>query len=303
MPAETVEVIRHHHRERMFAMEQRKRSDLALMAFLRTALGWRKDGDADANKYAATRAQQLVKIGEQLVKEAGKPEEKRKEVAGVQDEDFAALRPIITASIMAREPFDSVEASATKQLEKLAKTLPVWPWVDAIKGFGAVGLATIVAEAGDLSNYSNPAKLWKRMGVGLAKDGGGQFVRQGGLSKSASADLWTEHGYNRQRRSRMFVIGDSLLKTNGDGEYRALYLERKEYERAKAEAEGLKVVPAAKIPRGKQAEYRSDGHIHRRAQRYMEKRLLRDLWRAWREAKGRKEPTGHLPPAEAIAAE
>ena len=27
----------------------------------------------------------------------------------------------------------------------------------------------------------------------------------------------------------------------------------------------------------------SDGHVHRRAQRYMEKRLLKDLWQAWKE--------------------
>jgi hypothetical protein len=28
-------------------------------------------------------------------------------------------------------------------------------------------LAIIIAEAGDLAGYSNPARLWKRLGVGL----------------------------------------------------------------------------------------------------------------------------------------
>lgn len=28
----------------------------------------------------------------------------------------------------------------------------------------------------------------------------------------------------------------------------------------------------------------TDGHIHNRSKRYMEKRFLRDLWRAWRAA-------------------
>jgi hypothetical protein len=43
------------------------------------------------------------------------------------------------------------------------------------------------------------------------------------------------------------------------------------------------VCPAAKIPAKNKELYRSDGHVHNRAKRYMEKRLIRDLWRAWRD--------------------
>lgn len=97
------------------------------------------------------------------------------------------------------------------------------------------------------------------MGVALV-DG----IRQGGLSKTASKDDWIDHGYNRQRRSRMWNIGDALIKSNRDGRYRTIYLARKEYEITRdPEMQPIKA--------------------HRRAQRYMEKRLLRDLWRAWRD--------------------
>ena len=48
-----------------------------------------------------------------------------------------------------------------------------------------------------------------------------------------------------------------------DSPYRTLYLERKEYEKAKAPD----LPPMAH---------------HRRAQRYMEKRLLKHLWQQWR---------------------
>jgi hypothetical protein len=43
----------------------------------------------------------------------------------------------------------------------------------------------------------------------------------------------------------------------------------------------------------------SDMHSHLRAQRCMEKRLLRDLWRAWRRAKVivAERPMEHVPAA------
>ena len=40
--------------------------------------------------------------------------------------------------------------------------------------------------------------------------------------------------------------------------------------------------PAAKIPKGKASQYRSEGHIHKLAERYMEKRQLKHLWQIWR---------------------
>lgn len=139
-----------------------------------------------------------------------------------------------------------------KTLEKLALQLPVWAWVKPINGFGKLGLAQIVAEAGDLSNYANPGKLWKRMGLAVID---GQAQRR--VSGAAALD----HNYAPERRSLMYCIGDSLIKK--DNPYRALYLERKAYEETKT-PDATKML------------------WHRRAQRYMEKRLLRDLWRAWR---------------------
>lgn len=270
----TIEAITGQHRRRVFAMEQRKRADLALGSFLRLALGWSKALPEDERKSISAKAQTLIKLGEEETKAArrGKP-------FSTDDADYLDWRDMIGASISARAPFDAVEKDATKAMERLARELPVWPWAEGVRGFGPVSLAIIVAEAGDLSSYPEKGHLWKRMGVAVL-DG----VRQGGLSKTASKDAWIAHGYNRQRRSRMWNIGDALVKGNGDGEYRTAYLARKEYERERAEAAGLTVAPAAKIPKGRAAEFMSDGHIHRRAQRYMEKRLLRDLWQEWRRA-------------------
>jgi hypothetical protein len=182
---------------------------------------------------------------------------------------LAACQPFF----IARDTLEAERKATEKAMAKQVKTLPVYPWAKATMGFGDLGLAQIVGECGDLSIYSNPAKVWKRMGLAVI---GGERQR-----RVTGADA-IEHGYSPSRRSIIWNIGDSMIKCSAS-EYRALYLERKETEKAKAEAEGLTVVPAAKIPAKTKDAYRSEGHVHARAKRYMEKRLLRNLWRAWRD--------------------
>jgi len=75
----------------------------------------------------------------------------------------------------------------------------------------------------------------------------------------------------------MFCLGDAMIKqTRKDNPYRTIYLERKELEKTK------------------DADARPIVH-HRRAQRYMEKRMLLDLWEAWNEAQGKLKPINTLP--------
>jgi hypothetical protein len=171
--------------------------------------------------------------------------------------------------LQSRSLINEQRMAAEKEMAKMAKTLPVWPWVESIRGFGAMSLAGIVGEAGDLSNYSNPAKLWKRMGLA---------VINGERQRKVKTDKAMEMGYSPPRRSLVWNLGDTMLKgtvrkvKDDDGEdtgertalneYGQIYLDRKAYERPRVE---------------------SDGHAHNRAKRYMEKRLLRDLWRAWRD--------------------
>lgn len=285
--AEIIAQIRYHHRQRVFVMEQRKRMDLALGSFLRLQLGWRKDGDEAANKRARDLAATLIELGEYEV--AGK-------IRISEEPAWHEWRELILASVSARRPFDAVEADATKEMERLAKALPVWQWAEPISGFGARSLAVIVAEAGDLSAYPKKGHLWKRMGVAVI-DG----RRQGGLSKGAKADDWIEHGYNRMRRSRLFVIGDVMVKSKSV--YRDVYLKRLVVEHAKAVERGLtpstttkatveswqnRGLPELVLVRKATEQHIGAGHLANRARRYMEKRLLKDLWQAWK--RGSTEP-------------
>jgi hypothetical protein len=249
---DTINAIISQYRERRFGMEQRKRSDLAVGAFLRMALGWRKDMPEKERKVIATEAARIAKSPEGTKWEA-----------------------IVASQIASRGPFEALEKAALKELVKLAESLPVWEsFGKDIRGFGAASLAAIVAEAGDLNNYSSVPKLWKRMGLAVMGD-----FRQGGLPKGAGADAWIAHGYNKMRRSAMWNIGDTMCKgqirkvkdeageDTGErtslGYYGQVYLDRKAYELAREP--DMQPMQA-----------------HRRAQRYMEKRLLKHLWQAWR---------------------
>ena len=147
-----------------------------------------------------------------------------------------------------------------KQMEQLARQLPLQDFVAETRGFGLLSYAQIIAECGDLSNYANPAKLWARMGMGLAPDGATVY-----------------EGRSPTRRAIMYCIGDCLIKAGGS--FKALYNERKVYEATK---------PPCRKPfkNGDECFDAETGacrpkHLHNRAKRYMEKRLLRELWRQW----------------------
>lgn len=250
-PADTIARIRHWHRQRCAAMDARKILDLQCGAKLRVFLGWSKSLPDAERKAIAERAADMIATGE----------------AGEYTEFVAAFA-------VGRKPFEAIEKQAVKEMEALAATLPAWTaFGESVRGFGLASLAVIVAEAGDLSLYANPGKLWKRMGLAVMGD-----VRQGGLGANASKEDWIAHGYNRQRRSRVWNIGDALIKGNRGGEYRTVYLQRKEYELARDP--DMKPIKA-----------------HRRAQRYMEKRLLRNLWSAWRRAIADAKPNVEMPAA------
>jgi hypothetical protein len=107
----------------------------------------------------------------------------------------------------------------------------------------------------------------------------GKSARTWRIEGGLTADDWTWFGYKPARRSEMWNRAPSLIKQqiskvldeNGEdtgeriatGPYGEAYLNRKKYE----------------IERNPEI---SKIHAHNRAQRYMEKRLLKHLWQAWR---------------------
>lgn len=160
--------------------------------------------------------------------------------------------------------FHPCYAPVEKDFTAAVVLLPIWTdWCAPIRGISAYGLGRLLAETGDLWWYPSVAKVWKRFGVGLWE--GERQRRKQGMSEVEAKAM----AYNPRRRSVLYIAQDNLIKQNKatdgtPGVYRQLYLDRK-------------IVEALKAPDLPKMAW------HRRAGRYMVKRFLRDLWRAWRQ--------------------
>ena len=180
--------------------------------------------------------------------------EARKIIDGVrgdkngETEKGVALAPLIRTVSLSRDEFFAMEKGLEKEMVRLATQLPVAPWLNRTdqRGFGMLSLAIIIGEAGNLSDYDNPGKLWKLMGcapieskgaVRMASSWRSRKKHNGGLTSAE----WEDAGYSPRRRSVMYVIAESLLKGNGErtanpdtgrkampaGPYRLRYVQKK----------------------------------------------------------------------------
>lgn len=185
---------------------------------------------------------------------------------GADDAYAIMARDWVEPFMHARGHLESSRKLVEKNMAKLAKTLPIVAWVEEIHGFGIASLAALIGEAGDLSNYPTHSHLWKRLGLA---------VIDGGRQRNVSGVDALKHGYCASRRSVVWNIGQCVFKAQSQrvdketgeitaeaGHYRQVYDARKAYEADRVE---------------------SKAHAHNRAMRYMEKRLIRDLWKAWRQ--------------------
>lgn len=236
-------VIRGHQRRRVATMKAQLRIGNQVKALVRAGLGSRPG-------LSETERVRIRKTAAKIIKQVLAGESVTPEHASIA----AEVAPFCLAAKQASAPFDALKKQVESVMVETAAALPVAAWVASVRGFGLLGLAIVVGEAGDLSKYANPGKLWKRLGLAPA-----------GCYRMTCADGSEANAIPRRRRSAIWTVGDSLLKGNADGPYRAAYLERKAYEHARDPV-------------------MTKMHAHRRAQRYAEKRLLRDLWRAWRDA-------------------
>jgi len=196
---------------------------------------------------------------------------------------YQKLGYIAEPGVQLMKPFLLAQKATEKEILRRVRMLPIWiEWASAIHGLGVLGIGLLLAETGDLLNYPTKGHLWKRMGLAVLNG-----VRQGGLPYGeASNQEWIEHGYSKLRRNVVWTLSESILK-HPASPYNVMFQRRREQETAAAVARGLTVVAAADWQRGA-ANVISKMHINNRARRYMEKRLLYDMWRHWRRLERRK---------------
>jgi hypothetical protein len=157
-------------------------------------------------------------------------------------------------------PYEKYREALESEMRTVAESLPAYSWIKSIRGAGSLGLAIIVGESGDLSSYPNHRHLWKRLGLAPPE-----------AYRKPTLDGKTALLIPRQRRSAIWTIADSLMKSGG--EYYEIYIARKRYELAGHPEFARKDTGDGKL--------HASAHCDKRAKRFAEKLFIRDLWMSW----------------------
>ena len=175
----------------------------------------------------------------------------------------AACLPIIVNTIVSRAGWDAMRLDAERRMREIARSFLVYERCAAVAGFGDLGLACIIAEAGnDLTTYPHYYHLWKRLGLAPFR---GKAMSRFKASELTKAE-WSEQGYSPMRRGRMAGdVGAALFFAKGKNAYGAVYTRRREQ-------------TALTHPDWTLAHSDAD------ARRIMLKALVEDVWRWWQEA-------------------
>lgn len=168
--------------------------------------------------------------------------------------DDPILEAVLMPYMAALEPLEAEIRTKGREMARLVRPMPIWTeWAAGVLGLGEVSLGQLIGEARyPIESYRSHSALWKRFGLAVEMGEIQKLMAYRGGKEAAIAA-----GYNPQRRSIIHVVGSCLLRLKND-RYSRIYAERKDYEMAR---EGMSKLRA-----------------HNRAMRYMEKRLLRDLW-------------------------
>lgn len=168
-------------------------------------------------------------------------------------EENPLLIQILEPLRIAMVPLEESKEAYEKDLKQLAKQHPLYEFVTSVRGLSDISFVSIIGEAGrPITDYRSVAAFWKRMGVAVI-DGERQ-------RKHTNELLAIKHGYSPQRRSYSYVIQENMLKAQKpDDEYRQVY-------------DNYKTLQQEKYPENKPIV------AHKRAMRYMVKRLLKHIW-------------------------
>lgn len=154
--------------------------------------------------------------------------------AVVKGEQTHPMQDVIMAHHLAITDLERTKDVLEKEMVACSEKLPIAQWVSRSeqRGFGLLFLAIVIGETGDLANYANPAKVWRRLGCAPFKSvvttSTGELREQvamgatwrSGREGKLSAEQWAEFGYSPRRRSIAYLIGKNLWMQNQSGPYR-----------------------------------------------------------------------------------
>lgn len=201
------------------------------------------------------------------------------------------MKGLVESSLLGVAGFSENLDQFDKKLIASAKKLPVAPWVEEPeqKGFGIKSLGMIIGETGDLANYSNPGKVWRRLGLAPYDNGKKNLMGatwRGGKEGTLTNAQWIEFGYSPKRRSVMFIIGECLIKQRGTP-YRARYDQAREKaierhpEWIRCICDGTGKTATGKVCSNCKGKGTVTKRVHYHAMLLASKLLVKNLWKAW----------------------
>jgi hypothetical protein len=253
---------------RKFVIKAEVRITNMVTALLARALGYNPH-EKEAGEKIWKRAQAAIKR-----EFSGKdPSPDDAEAIQILGADIGAMRSALQPIKVRRDEIES-------DMIRLARLVPLGTFIEETRGFDLIGLAVIVGEAGNLSNYPNVAKLWRRLGYGMAKGHEAKAYSTWRLEGGLDADDWTSAGYSPKRLGQIYgVVTVPLFMSKAKNKYGEVYTRRRAH-------------TAVTHPDW------TKGHSDNDARRVMTKALLADLWSAWRRAMEILETTACVPSAE-----
>ena len=265
-------------RQRRAAMKLRIMLENGTTAFVASMIGYSANMDDKKRKKVFSDAQKMVK----RIDEDDHTADNETSDEGEHRSDIdRAVAPLVRITFSSRSKFADYEKRLLAKMTKLAGQLPVAAWFDHPdrRGIKLTMLATIVGEAGNLSDYPNPAKLWKRLfGAPYEKEGHvrmpSSWRRKGGLA----ADEWSDIGYSPRRNASTYQLRENIVMQNREGPYRKRYDEAKSKSKANPSHEDW-----------------TDAHHHSHAQLLAAKRFVLDLWKEWNSAGNVLKPRSQVP--------
>lgn len=204
------------------------------------------------------------------------------------------------------EDLEALERKIFRQMKRVVKHHPAWPWMSGVKGIGPTLSTKVLGLIGDIGKFDTVSKLWAFSGYALKPGADGVPERQRPLKGEKLS-------YNRRLKTAVYLCGDSFIKSRSP--YRDIYDEAKAYYRQHKQITPMlqildlshpdeELIVLRETPTGK-AEWDklikeanktagaandgavwSDGHVDNAARRKMTKRFLAHLYLVWREAEG-----------------
>ena len=189
--------------------------------------------------------------------------------------------------------YRETEEMMAEDLRRAMENRLIWTeWLSKIYGIDLLLAAEVIGgfewalKPGETiaTHFKVPSQMWAFAGLNVNPKTGKPPKRVGGKKLTFCAPL---------RSILIGRVGPSFVRQSSEkSSYRRFYVEAKKKEYAKLRRQGIKIVPASKLPvdkRGKRYEPEgiiSEGHVHNRAVRLTVKLFVSHLWEKCRELEG-----------------